>query len=446
MSTHHDQHAMAVTQLREAAKLVRATLAESERDSFDAAVKKLETPQEVHAKQIKFKNDEGKYITVQTYRSQHNNACGPYKGGIRYHKDVDESEVKALSTWMTWKCAVVGIPYGGAKGGISVDPHLLSTAELERMTRAYIKSIAPYIGPWQDIPAPDVNTTGQIMAWAVDEYGSYLRKQGPVQVNPLAAFTGKPLEVGGSAGRDEATGLGGVQVMDQFRKLRGEKHGPKNKVSVAIQGFGNVGYWFAVHAARVGYKVVAVSDSRTAIFDAKGLDPEAMAAHKKSTGSFKGALGLSGKPVTLMTNDELLALEVDVLVPAALGDVITEDNAAQVRAAQIIEMANGPLTPGAEKILHERGIAIVPDVLANSGGVATSYFEWVQNLAGYYWTHEEVISKLRILLEKAVNAVWEEYAILESENKKTLKPTFRMAAYSVALRKVFTAMQLRGWV
>lgn len=474
MSVHNDQHAMAVTQLKQAAALVKKTLKNDGGNSFDeatfdAAIKKLATPKNVIAKRISFKKDDGTRQTVQVFRSQHNDACGPYKGGIRYHQDVNESEVKALSTWMTWKCAVVGIPYGGAKGGIQVDPHTLSTAELERMTRGYVQAIAPHIGPWQDIPAPDVNTTGQIMAWAVDEYAHYLAKQGSVQTNPLAAFTGKPLEVGGSAGRDEATGLGGVQVMDMFEKLlvkaasasdksasESTKSGAKSAVSsksvnkemfvknqttIAIQGFGNVGYWFAVHAVRLGYTVVAVSDSKMGIFDASGLDPEAVDAFKKKNRTLKGATGLSGKAVSMLTNEELLALDVDILVPAALGDVITEENVGSIKAKKIVEMANGPIVPAAEEQLHARGVLIIPDVLANSGGVATSYFEWVQNLAGYYWTKDEVLGKLHTLMTQAVESVWHEYQLVQGDGASV-----RMAAYSVALKRVVRAMKLRGWV
>lgn len=453
----HDQHAMAKKQLHEAAAVVKPHIASADRARFDAAVAQLESPQNLIATQITFDKDDGTTVTVPAFRSQHNNARGPFKGGIRYHTEVTESEVKALSTWMTWKCAVVDIPYGGGKGGIQIDPRTLSQSELERMTRAYVRAIAPHIGPWQDIPAPDVNTNGQIMAWAVDEFGNYSQEAGKLQVNPAATFTGKPLIVGGSEGRDEATGLGGVLVMDQLRVLLGMKAGgkrvtPKNPLTVAIQGFGNVGYWFAVHAHRLGYRVVAVSDSRTAIYDAQGLDPEAVLAHKAKTGSLVDAKGKSGKKVSTMSNEELLALEVDILVPAALGDVITEENAGAVAAHTVIEMANGPITNEGEAILHERGILVVPDILANAGGVATSYFEWVQNLAGYYWTHEEVVEKLTKLMEKAVTGVWKEFEGLRGGAEGAggvsggAGPTMRQAAYGIALRRVFEAMKIRGWV
>jgi len=441
IDTEHDQHAMAVAQLESAAALVQKVLPAAELPRFEKAVAKLSQPQNLVAQTITFKRDDGSDMTVPAFRSQHSNARGPFKGGIRYHQEVTESEVKALSTWMTWKCSVVNIPYGGGKGGIQINPRELSEAELERMTRAYVKLIAPHIGPWQDVPAPDVNTTGQIMAWAVDEFEQYLTAQGRLQVNPQATFTGKPLGLGGSEGRDEATGLGGVLVMDQLRRLQA---GPApTETTLAIQGFGNVGYWFAVHAHRLGYKVVAVSDSKTGVYSAAGLDPEAVAAHKRATGALQGATDLAGQPVELISNKSLLELPVTMLVPAALGDVITAANADNIQAGSILEMANGPITPDGEAKLHARGTLIVPDILANSGGVATSYFEWVQNLAGYYWTRDEVVGKLSTLLDQAVTAVWQQHGELVQAKAK---PTMRQSAYVVAVQRVYEAMKLRGWV
>lgn len=448
--THDEHHQMAISQLKSAAALVEPTLPAEDVALFKTAITQLQTPKNVITRQISFTKDDGSTATVPAYRAQHNNARGPYKGGIRFHPEVSESEVKALSTWMTWKCAVVDIPYGGGKGGITVDPRTLSQTELENMTRAYVQAIGPDIGSWQDIPAPDVNTNGQIMAWAVDEYEQFLRANGPVEVNPLATFTGKPLAVGGSQGRDEATGLGGVLVWCQLHELLNEQkvlgtaHSNQD-VTIAIQGFGNVGYWFALHAHKQGYKVVAVSDSKTGIYSAAGLDPEHIHAFKKKTGSLSGAKDVTDTQVSELSNAELLELDVTVLVPSALGDVITKDNAAQIKAKVIMEMANGPVTPAAEEILTKAGVIVVPDILANAGGVATSYFEWAQNLAGYYWTHEEVVTKLEKLMNRAVTGVWQTLNELKQANTKQTV-SMRQAAYAVALKRVFEAMKLRGWV
>lgn len=382
--------------------------------------------------------DNGQKKKFKAYRSQHNAARGPYKGGIRFHQDVNESEVKALSTWMTWKCAVTGIPYGGGKGGVVVDPRQLSQAELERLSRAYARFLANDIGPWVDVPAPDVNTTGQIMAWMVDEYEKVKKAQGSLQENPLATFTGKPLGLGGSQGRDEATGLGGVFVLEKLAEKKGWTR--KQDITVAVQGFGNVGYWFAKHADALGYKVVAVSDSRGGIYLESGLDPEKTLECKRQTGSlakcFCNEQSCSVKAGKTITNQELLELEVDVLVPAALENVIDASNAARIKAKNIIEMANGPVTPEADEILRQHGVLLIPDVLANAGGVTTSYFEWVQNLSGYYWSHEEVLSKLRPLMESAFEDMWQMIELHKVDG--------RMAAYLNAVKKVVDAMMLRG--
>jgi glutamate dehydrogenase (NAD(P)+) len=450
-TAHGDHHQMAISQLKSAAALVEPTLLSEDVVLFKKAITQLQTPKKVITRQISFTKDDGSTATVPAYRAQHNNARGPYKGGIRFHPEVNESEVKALSTWMTWKCAVVDIPYGGGKGGIMVDPRTLSQTELERMTRAYVQAIGADIGPWQDIPAPDVNTNGQIMAWAVDEYEQFLRANGLVEVNPLAAFTGKPLAVGGSQARDEATGLGGVLVWRQLQELLNEQKAlatahSNQDVTIAIQGFGNVGYWFAYHAHKQGYKVVAVSDSKTGIYSAAGLDPEHILAFKKKNGSLKGSKDVTNTQVRELSNAELLELDVTVLVPSALGDVITKDNAAQIKAKVIMEMANGPVTPDAEEILTKADVTLVPDILANSGGVATSYFEWAQNLAGYYWTHEEVVTKLEKLMSRAVTGVWQTLNELQKASGVKTKVSLRQAAYAVALKRVFEAMKLRGWV
>ncbi len=399
---------------------------------FTQVVERLKTPEQTLQTELEIELDNGQTKKFSAFRSQHNSARGPYKGGIRFHPQVSLAEVKALSTWMTWKCAVTGIPYGGGKGGVVVDPKELSTSELERLSRAYARFIAPKIGPWQDIPAPDVNTNGQIMAWMVDEYKQWLEAQGQLQVNPLAAFTGKPLVLGGSKGRSEATGLGGVFVLEQLAEKLGFQD--KNQVKLAIQGFGNVGYYFAQHAYDRGYQVVAVSDSSGGIYAETGLDPAQVLNLKKEQGSVQAAAAsLEAQPIS---NDELLTLDVEVLVPAALENVINQDNAKRVQAKTIIEMANGPLTPQADQLLAKKEILVIPDILANAGGVTVSYFEWVQNLQGYYWSKQEVITKLKALMDQAFRDMW------QVKQEKQLDG--RMAAYVNAVGKVIKVMLVRG--
>lgn len=430
-------HQQAVTQLENVAKHLRQEYEVEDQARFDKAIEKLKEPDRVLEDELQIEMDDGKIRSFTAYRSQHSNARGPYKGGIRFHPKVTKEEVKALSTWMTWKCAVTSIPYGGGKGGIAVDPNTLSASELQRLSRAYARFLTPYIGPWTDIPAPDVNTTPQIMAWMVDEYQQELGKRAalvsttPVAENPLATFTGKPLALGGSEGREEATGLGGVFILEKLREKIFD-NADKDTLRIAIQGFGNVGYWFALHAHRLGYKVVAVSDSKGGIYVENGLHPEKILAYKKQHGS------LPTDGVQQMTNAELLELKVDILVPAALESVIHKDNADRIMARAVIEMANGPTTPEADQILHSRGIFVVPDILANAGGVSTSYFEWVQNLQGYNWPHEEVIRRLKPLMETAFAQTWQVY-------EKT-RQNGRIAAYMNAVQRVVDAMIMRGQV
>jgi glutamate dehydrogenase/leucine dehydrogenase len=422
-------HQNAVKQLETVAALLRDQY--PDKTKFDSAIEMLKTPDRVIKGELNLKMDDGSTQKFTAFRSQHNNARGPYKGGIRFHSNVSESEVKALSTWMTWKCAITGIPYGGSKGGIIVDPRKLSQDELERLSRAYVQLVAENIGAWIDVPAPDVNTTSQIMAWMVDEYEQIKAAQpGGLVENPLATFTGKPLELGGSQGRDEATGLGGVFILEKLIAKLGKKK--KNQVTIAVQGFGNVGYWFAFHAHRLGYKVVALSDSKGGIFNQAGFDPAEILAIKKKTSR------LPQEKVKVITNEELLELAVDVLVPAALENVINQDNAVKIKAQAIIEMANGPITPEADEVLFKKGTVVVPDILANAGGVTTSYFEWVQNLQGYYWSKNEVVTKLQPLMEDAFERMWENYS--------TMKIYGRIAAYLTAVKRVVDTMLLRGWV
>lgn len=426
----NDPHQNAVAQLEKVAALLAKDYQDNQ-EVFAKVVSKLKEPTNLYQTELEITMDDGAKKNFTAFRAQHNNARGPYKGGIRYHQDVSEAEVKALSTWMTWKCAVTGIPYGGGKGGIIVDPKKLSVRELEKLSRAYARFLSDKIGPWVDVPAPDVNTTGQIMAWMVDEYQQSLTEKGLVQENPLGTFTGKPLALGGSAGRDEATGLGGVMVMDKLTEKMGYKS--KKDIKVAVQGFGNVGYWFAKHAYDRGYTVVAVSDSKGGLYLKTGLNPEKVMACKRDKGSVQLCGGEQGQ---ILSNEQILELEVDILVPAALENVIHKDNATKVKARAIIEMANGPVTPEADEILKDKKVILVPDVLANSGGVTVSYFEWVQNLQGYYWSHQEVISKLQPLMETAFAQMW--------QMKETHQVDGRMATYMTAVKRVIDAMILRG--
>ncbi len=410
-------------QLKSAAELLEPSY--PDKISFRKAIKLLSEPQHIHKLSLKIELDNGDTQIFQAFRSQHNDARGPYKGGIRFHRDVSLEEVKALSMWMTWKCATTGIPYGGAKGGIIVEPSTLSKSELEKLCRAYTRALAPHIGAHVDIPAPDVNTSGQTMAWMLDEYEHVVGRHEP------GTFTGKPLELGGSLGREEATGQGGVYVLEQLAKKLNCK---PSDMTVAVQGIGNVGYWFAKLAAKSGFVIIALSDSKGGIVAQnrkRGLDVDAVLVHKKKTGhinDFSGATNIS--------NEELLLLDVDVLVPCALENVITTHNASKIQAKAIIEMANGPVTPEADAILWKRKILSVPDVLSNAGGVTVSYFEWVQNLYGYAWTKQEVFAKLEPLMVNAFEQMWSVY--------KERSVNLRMATYLGAVKKVVDAMVLRG--
>ncbi len=388
---------------------------------------RLSVPDKVHMTELEIEMDDGSKKKFQAFRSQHNNAKGPYKGGIRFHQNVSEAEVKALSMWMTWKCSVVGIPYGGGKGGIIVNPKELSRTELERLSRAYAKWAEGFVGPWRDVPAPDVNTNSQIMAWMIDELLEIKREKGEDKlVNWRATFTGKPVEIGGSLGRTEATGMGGFYTLLNLTQYKGWN---KNEVKLAVQGIGNVGYWFAKLAQDEGYQVVALSDSKGGIYNPEGLDVDAVLQHKQETGSVVGFANSQE-----VSNEELLELPVTVVVPAALENVITHENADRIKAEAIIEMANGPVTPEADKILAERGVVSIPDVLANAGGVTVSYFEWVQNLQGYYWSKEDVFAKLKKIMDRA----WQE--MVDMKELKELA-NMRMAAYAVSVDRVVKAMK-----
>jgi len=364
--------------------------------------------------------DNGEQEIFTGFRSQHNNARGPYKGGIRFHQDVNLDEVRALSFWMSFKNAVVGVPFGGGKGGIIVNPKELSPTELERFSRGYIKNMYPVFGPEFDVPAPDVNTNGQIMGWMLDEYQKITGNKSK------ATFTGKSLEDGGSQGRTEATGFGGVYVFEEIvnKKIVNLSEG----ASIAIQGFGNVATYFAEAAKKLGFKIVALSDSKGGIYNPEGIDVALAEAHKKSTGALKDLSGAKN-----ISNHELLELPVDVLVPAALENVLTAQNAEHIKAKLIIEMANGPTTPEADMVFEKKGIVVIPDILANSGGVCTSYFEWYQNMNNVVWSKEEVLEKLSAQIKQAFADVW--------DRQKKYSTTFRNGAYILAAERIIGAMR-----
>jgi glutamate dehydrogenase (NAD(P)+) len=366
--------------------------------------------------------DNGETRVFTGYRVIHNIARGPSKGGIRYHPSVTVDEVKALSMWMTWKCALVGIPFGGAKGGVIVDPKSLSQRELERMTRRYTSEIINEIGPEKDIPAPDVGTNARVMAWIFDTYS--MNKGHSV----LGVVTGKPLEVGGSLGREEATARGALYVIrGATRKIDVNLRGAR----VAVQGFGNVGSYLAKFLMQDGASVIAVSDSRGGVYNANGIDINAAFEHKRQTGSLGGLADT--EPIS---NDDLLLLDCDVLAPCALEQVINKSNADRIKAKLVVEGANGPITPAADDILEQRGIVVLPDILANAGGVIVSYFEWVQGLQEYFWKEGEVNAKLNDIMTRAFNETWATY-----EERGT---SMRMAAYGHAVKRVAEATTTRG--
>jgi glutamate dehydrogenase (NAD(P)+) len=366
--------------------------------------------------------DDGSISVFWGCRVQHNWSRGPSKGGIRYHPLVSLDEVRALAMWMTWKCAVVNIPYGGAKGGVQVDYKKLSTRELESLTRRYAIAISPVIGPDQDIPAPDVGTTPQTMAWLMDAYGATQRRWTP------AVVTGKPISVGGTVGRDEATGAGIVHVVQEA--ARRNRLSPAD-TTVAIQGFGNAGQWSARLLSGLGYQVVAVSDTSGGIHNGHGLDIEAAIVQKLESGRVT-----DHKNGDRITNQELLTLPVDILVPAAFENQITSANAPDVKAKIVAEAANGPTTPEADRILNAAGRLVIPDILASAGGVVVSYFEWAQNRNGIYWTEQEVNSRLEQIMAKAYADV---AAVSENENL-----TMREAATVLGIRRVVEATEIRG--
>jgi len=390
--------------------------------SLESSIHKiLRCPKRELTVSLPVKLDSGEVEVYTGYRVQHNMARGPAKGGIRYHPDVSIDEVRALSMWMTWKCAVAGIPYGGGKGGIICNPKQMSQGEIERITRRYTNEIINFIGPETDIPAPDVNTNPQVMAWFMDTYS--MSKGYPV----FGIVTGKPIEVGGSCGRTEATGRGCVFAAQKAL----EKIDLKGSVRVAVQGYGNVGWIAAKLMHQLGHKIVAVSDSKGAIHNPEGFNPVDVYEHKQKTGSvvdFKGAENIS--------DAELITIDCDVLIPSALEQQLTATNAPDIKARVIIEGANGPTTPEADKILLEKDVLLVPDILANAGGVIVSYFEWVQGCQAYFWEECEVNDKLKRMTDKAFD---ETYDLAMKE-----KAGMRTGAYMLAISRVAQAMKIRG--
>jgi len=402
---------------------------------LDKAAEKLQLDPQVHAflrepmrtLEVHFpvRLDDGTVKTFTGFRVQYNDARGPTKGGLRFHPDETIDTVKALAAWMTWKCAVVDIPYGGGKGGVICNPKELSQGELERISRGFVRALGRFIGPETDVPAPDVYTTPQIMAWMMDEYSAI------VGYNAPGVITGKPIPLGGSLGRGDATARGAVYCVIEAAKVIGMD---LKGASVAIQGYGNAGYHCGTLMQELaGSKVVAMTDSRGGVYDANGVDPEAVFQHKQGTGSVSGFDGLRS-----ITNDEILELDVDVLIPAAIENVITGKNAAAVQARIIAEAANGPTTPEADEILHKAGKYVIPDFLCNAGGVTVSYFEWVQNIGGFYWKLEDVHARLK---ERMVKAFHETHEMAKQSDVDN-----RIAAYMVSIARVAEAMRLRGWV
>jgi glutamate dehydrogenase len=419
-------HEQTISQIENAAQIM----------SLNSEVKNyLEKPQKIHQVAFPVKMDDGTVEMFDGFRVQHNNLAGPYKGGIRFAPDVDIDEVTALATWMTMKCAVVGIPLGGGKGGVAVDAKKLSISEKERLTRAFVRAIADYIGPTQDVPAPDMYTDSQVMAWATDEY---MALKGGDQ---MGVFTGKPLEFGGSAGREQATAQGGVYIWQQYAQQHGVN---PSETSVIVQGFGNAGSNVARMLFKEGYKVVGISDSKGGIYCSEGIHVEQAITCKIEYGAVNecehAAINYDqiekGHACKRVTNEELLEQECDLLVLSALENQILKENADRIHAKYIFELANGPTSPEADEILNKNGVTLLPDILMNAGGVTVSYFEWVQNSNNYYWQEEEVQQRLKEIMLNAFYRV--EY------NKKKYECSYREAAFVTALERLSNLTKLRG--
>lgn len=383
----------------------------------------LKEPLRMLTVRIPVRMDSGQVKIFTGYRSQHNDAVGPTKGGVRFHPEVNEDEVKALSMWMSLKCGIVDLPYGGGKGGIICDPRAMSLGELERLSRGYVRAISQIVGPTKDIPAPDVYTNSQIMAWMMDEYSNLREQDSP------GFITGKPIALGGSQGREKATAQGVVICITEAAKKAGIS---LEGARVVIQGFGNAGSFLSKFLYDAGAKIIGISDAYGALHDPNGLDIDYLLERRDSFGTVTTLFD------NTITNKELFELDCDILVPAAISNQITVDNAHDIKASIVVEAANGPTTIEATKILTERGILLVPDVLASSGGVTVSYFEWVQNNQGYYWSEEEVNNKLHKALVQSFNNVY--------DTAQQRKVDMRLAAYMVGVRRMSEASQFRGWV
>jgi len=402
--------------------------AASHTDVAEEILDSLRHPREVLTARLTIRMDNGSRRSFEAWRCRYDDTRGPTKGGIRYHPDASMDEVVTLAFWMTFKCAVAGLPYGGGKGAIKVDPRKLSKQELERLSRAYVHAFFRMIGPDRDIPAPDVYTNAMIMGWMADEYSSIVGYPSP------AVITGKPIPLGGSLGRDDATARGGFYVLNNLISELELEHSERRAV---VQGYGNAGAAIATMLHHDGWKIIAVSDTGGAIFDSEGLDPRKLADAKKQHGSVTAlADELPGADVKIMDRDEMFAIDCDLLVPAALEDQITVENAGSIKAKVIMELANGPVTSQADEILEKNGVLVVPDILANAGGVTVSYFEWVQNRQGFYWTEEEVQHRLRPIMERESSAVW------RMAQKKQI--TMRTAAYVLALERLAAAIEAHG--
>ena len=404
--------------------LTRLEEAASHLEIDQDVIEKLKYPRETTKTRLLIRMDDGSRKSFLAWRCRYDDTRGPTKGGIRFHPDSTIEEVETLAFWMTFKCAVMNLPYGGGKGAVRVDPHDLSKSELERLSRAYVQAFANIIGPDRDIPAPDVYTNAMVMGWMADEYNQITGRVTP------AVITGKPIALGGSLGRNDATARGGFYLV---RHLASEL-GLDQDHTVAIQGFGNAGQFYARLAVEDGNTVVAVSDSTGAIHRPDGLDVETLIAGKNAGRHVADMAAELG--ATVISGDDLIGVEADLLVPAALEDMITRENAGSVKARVVLELANGPVTPDADKVLNEAGIIVLPDILANAGGVTVSYFEWVQNRQGYYWDIDEIHSKLLRMIEREGRAVW--------EVARDRDVSVRSAAYIHALGRLATAIEAHG--
>jgi glutamate dehydrogenase (NADP+) len=387
-------------------------------------IEKLKYPRETTKMRLMIRMDDGSRKSFLAWRCRYDDTRGPTKGGIRYHPDSNEAEVETLAFWMTFKCAVMNLPYGGGKGAVQVDPRKLSKSELERLSRAYVQAFSSIIGPDRDIPAPDVYTNAMIMGWMADEYSQIVGSVTP------AVITGKPIALGGSLGRNDATARGGYYLVRHLAK----ELGLPERQRVVIQGFGNAGQFYACMAEADGHVVVGASDSSGAIRAADGLPAEAMVAGKAAGRSLVSMAAELGAEV--ISPEELLATECDLLVPAALEDMIHDGNAHTIKARVLLELANGPVTPGGDKILDSKGICVLPDILANAGGVTVSYFEWVQNRQGYYWDLEEIHARLLRIVEREGRAIW--------NISRDRGVGMRTAAYVHALSRLATAIEAHG--